>query len=392
MMSRFRKYATASAVFLVLTLLLTGLPAAAESESDTPSHDTSIVIASEPEISKRDESQTPVDTSEPDTSSAEESAEESDDRPVTVKIIQADGGYVAVSDRYAAIGDTVTVNALPVEGFELAAILRDGVLCGASFVMDSDETTITAVFNKLPDTSEEVSVPEGAHSITVVQPEHGKVSVSVTYAVNGERVNVTTTPDSGYELNQIVVNGAGLSRKYFNMPDIDVTVTATFKKVSTVSSAPVYDITVNSEGKGSVSVNRDTATSGAEITVTVVADDGWHLSAIFFNGNGQSTDSQRYTFDMPSKDVDIEVVFSPDEGVSDENGESEDVSVSDESSGTNSENDVSDEQSPDTSAVYVSFTSAGTPGNDGDSTVFYYVIPFFVIGGICAMLLIKRRI
>ncbi len=83
------------------------------------------------------------------------------------------------------------------------------------------------------------------YSIIITSSDNGSVSANKTVAIVGEKVTLTVTPGSGYELKSLEVDGAVVSvsgnQHTFEMPDKAVTVTATFKKVKpTPAPDPVY--------------------------------------------------------------------------------------------------------------------------------------------------------
>ena len=75
------------------------------------------------------------------------------------------------------------------------------------------------------------------YTVTPGKVEHGTVTADKAQAVEGETVTLTVTPDTGYQVSEMKVNGEAIEPANgvysFIMPASDVTVTATF-----VSSAP----------------------------------------------------------------------------------------------------------------------------------------------------------
>ena len=76
--------------------------------------------------------------------------------------------------------------------------------------------------------------------ITLVQPAHGTISASATTATEDLTIELTATPDEGYQLHHwTVTNEAGETVEVFDdrftMPASDVTVTATFVKTAITS-------------------------------------------------------------------------------------------------------------------------------------------------------------
>lgn len=75
------------------------------------------------------------------------------------------------------------------------------------------------------------NIPE-THEITVVDPANGTIRVNPSNGSAGTLITVTATPDDGYELAYITVDGEKISGSTFRMPDKGVTVSAVFVPVS----------------------------------------------------------------------------------------------------------------------------------------------------------------
>ena len=82
------------------------------------------------------------------------------------------------------------------------------------------DTTFTAVWR-------EINIPD-PNGITVTQPENGTVKVNPSNGSAGTLITVTATPDEGYELAYITVDGEKITGNTFRMPDKSVTVSAVF--------------------------------------------------------------------------------------------------------------------------------------------------------------------
>lgn len=102
------------------------------------------------------------------------------------------------------------------------------------------------------------------YSVTVAPDiENGTISVDKEKSYEGDTVNVTATPDSGYVLETVKFNGKSAkvvgNTATFTMPNADVTVTATFR------TAKEYKVTIaNNITNGTVTANG----SSKAITVT----------------------------------------------------------------------------------------------------------------------------
>lgn len=278
------------------------------------SSDTSADDESVPQSEAQQESL--LDESIPQESNPSESGTQSG-QDITVTVLPSEGGTITVSDPYAGYGDTVVVTASPDEGWKLVVILRDGIISPAQFTMDSEKTTVTAVFRyegvsvppdeSTADTSDESG--EVYHNISVIQTSNGTVSVSTDRAKHGEKVVITAVPDSGYEVFRIFVNDASIGSSSFLMPEIDCVVEVEFRRIGAVSTVESYDIIISDTVHGRVEASLDSAQEGARITVTVTPDDGYILSSISFNDRTMSVAASRFTFEMPAADVTITAVF-----------------------------------------------------------------------------------
>lgn len=80
-----------------------------------------------------------------------------------------------------------------------------------------------------------VNVPE-TYGIELIAGEGGEAMTSLTNASAGTKITVTATPDEGYELAYITVDGERISGASFTMPAHDVTVRVYF----TDADAPVF--------------------------------------------------------------------------------------------------------------------------------------------------------
>ena len=70
------------------------------------------------------------------------------------------------------------------------------------------------------------------HAITVIDPANGSLKVNPANGSAGTLITVTATPDKGYELAYITVDGERITGSTFRMPDKTVTVSALFVPVS----------------------------------------------------------------------------------------------------------------------------------------------------------------
>ena len=124
------------------------------------------------------------------------------------------------------------------------------------------------------------------YSVTVADGiKNGKVSADKTNAKESETVTLTVSPDSGYQVKSVTVNGIEIvpvdGEYSFIMPDANVTVNAEFDKVP----VSVSYIDENGAGKTANAVPLDGTETSLESGWYVVNSDITYTSQITLNGD-----------------------------------------------------------------------------------------------------------
>ncbi len=139
-----------------------------------------------------------------------------------VKITVVYGNDTEDEIKYVASGDTFKLPAAPSKSGYTFVGWSDGSKtyeAGESVTVTGD-MTFTAVWQA-------INIPD-PNGITVTQPSNGTVKVNPSNGSAGTLITVTATPDEGYELAYITVDGEKISGNTFRMPDKSVTVSAVF--------------------------------------------------------------------------------------------------------------------------------------------------------------------
>ncbi len=205
-----------------------------------------------------------------------------------ISVYQKTGGIVEVSKTSAYYNDLITVTAKPSEGYKLSEIRAGGVIVeGNTFTMPDKSITVMATFTKIN------------YAITVNSSTGGTAKVSKNPANFGDQITVTTTPDTGYEVDTITVNGTPITGTKFTMSAKDTAVDVTFKKST-------YTISTTNVTNGTLKVSQTSACYGDTITVTATPAIGCKLSCIrvagvIIDGN---------TFSMPAKNISVDATFT----------------------------------------------------------------------------------
>ena len=222
-----------------------------------------------------------------------------------ITVSESENGAVGADKETAIIGEEVTltvtpdkgyvVNSLTVNGEDVTAQVADGAY---SFTMPAGNMTVTATFKAID------------YVITVSESENGAVGADKETAIIGEEVTLTVTPDKGYVVNSLTVNGEDVTAQVadgaysFTMPAGDVTVTATFKAI-------IYGITIDESENGTVGADKENAIIGEEVTLTITPDTGYALSSLTVNGEDVTDQvvEDKYSFTMPAGDVTVSAEF-----------------------------------------------------------------------------------
>ncbi len=241
-----------------------------------------------------------------------------------------DQGTVELSRNKAASGKTVSIFPEPEEGYVVDEVKVTKSTSSSTtvkvydgedekgetfyyFTMKAYAVKVTVTFKAENGSSYQVAVDSG---IT-----NGKVEVSETKADSGDKVNIEATPNSGYEVDTVVVtksNGTKVTvtknsdgTYTFTMPASKVTVDATFKKAATG-----YKVNVDSGiTNGKIEVSQSTANSNAKITVTAKPNSGYEIDTVVVTKAGgvkvtvTKNSDGTYKFTMPAADVTVDATF-----------------------------------------------------------------------------------
>ena len=118
-----------------------------------------------------------------------------------ITVSAGDGGTAEVDKTEAKKGEEVVLTVVPADGFEIALVRVNGKDVELdengqyTFVVEGN-TVIDVGFRMI-----------GSFMIKVGETEHGTAEVDKTQAKKGEEVVLTLTPDLGYEVGKVLVNG-----------------------------------------------------------------------------------------------------------------------------------------------------------------------------------------
>ena len=136
------------------------------------------------------------------------------------------------------------------------------------------------------------------YSITIETCVNGMIEVSKTKAEVDEVITITVTPASKYELAYVLINGVRIDCLSFKMPKENVSIYASFKKIT-------YEINVEETENGSIFIDKSTASEGEIINVKATANAEYELDYITVDGKK----IEEISFEMPANSVSVSAVF-----------------------------------------------------------------------------------
>lgn len=151
------------------------------------------------------------------------------------------------------------------------------------YVKQSDKPYTIRLTNPGKNPPEFVVTQGTQYSVTVAPDiENGTISVDKEKSYEGDTVNVTATPDSGYVLETVKFNGESAkvvgNTATFTMPNADVTVTATFRPANKYKVTIASDIT-NGTVTANGSSNAITVTEGTPVKLVATPDSSYSFSS-----------------------------------------------------------------------------------------------------------------
>ena len=223
----------------------------------------------------------------------------------TVTLTNDGNGTASASATSAAAGTEITLTAVPNTGYhfkEWKVISGSMTITNNKFTMPAENVEVKAVFEK--------DAPTTCSLTTQVNGGNGTISASKTGLTAGSTETITFTPDAGYEIDTVTVNGTAtsVSGNTLNVTmNENKTVVVTYKAVE-------YNITVT-DGKATVDAGSEISKAAQGTIVTLTANaapsgkvfDKWEV----VSGGITLADvnSATTTFTMPASAVSVKATY-----------------------------------------------------------------------------------
>ena len=232
-------------------------------------------------------------------------------------ITQATPDYTVPTDLTGVKGQTLNDIALP-DRFtwnDTTVVLTAGTNTYKAKYTPVDTTN----YKTITDIDIEVNVKDKFNVITSVNGGNGTITPSIIDAIEGTKVEITFTPDSGYVVKKVMVNEVEKTSEVRNNK-IEITVTGemtvevTYKRKSTgggggSSSTTTYKITVTEGKNGSITPNGVVKVEkGENQTFKIKAKKGYEIKDVLVDGKSVGTVS-KYTFKNVKAKHTLEATF-----------------------------------------------------------------------------------
>jgi hypothetical protein len=223
-------------------------------------------------------------------------------------VVQPEHGRVEASETEAFNGQRVMLSSKADDNYALSSyiVVRANNqevrvdVSGNSFVMPKFDVLVSAEFKQ-------------AHKIEIEKNiKNGTVRADKTKAIEGQQVVLKGIGEDGYMVDKFTVYKTGsrndtvpVKDTVFQMPDFDVTVTATFRTALKVS--------IDSVSNGTISVTDSLAKPGQNIGIIVKPDKGFQLGELRVVSDKDATESAPMSddnvFQMIDSDVTVKASF-----------------------------------------------------------------------------------
>ena len=229
----------------------------------------------------------------------------------------ANGSIDPSGDTPVGPGDDLTITVTPNAGYKVATFLVDGVDRIAE-LDDNNQFMITDIQRNY--TVEVTFVDDEIFIINASAGPNGSIEPSGTLpADRGANVQFSITPDDGYVVDTVLVNGEDRTSEYqslwFWFPleniDRDYTVLVTFIP----SGVPSYTIVASSGNNGTISPSGNVSVAaGGDQTFTITPAGGYQIADVVVNGSSVGAVAN-YIFTGVSVDQTIHATFDIDPNI-----------------------------------------------------------------------------
>ncbi len=307
-------------------------------------------------------------------------------------------------DFISAAGESIA----PSLGQTIITFVEDAMANADSFRLDT-ENAVYHPFELIADNNL-LKVSAKTYSISVESDGNGTATSAPTKAVANTDIALEATPNPGFKFKEwkVLTGSITIQNNHFTMPAEDVTVKAIFESTTSIPEPlQKYSFKVNAGTGGSISGTKSGSyTSGTDIRVTAIPDNGYHFTGWTIDGIKLSKNTiNPAIFDMPENSVSLTANFDRDNNNNNSNTDNNNSNSNTDNNNSNTDEDKTsvkpvpnENNSTDTKEkVQTKTLAAGTnntkPPQTGDnSNIMMYVLLLLTsLGGLGIYIFLKKQ-
>ena len=234
-------------------------------------------------------------------------------------------------------GTSATITFSPDDGYQIKSLKvnNSAVTKTTSYTVTiNSDTSIEVEFEAIPDNPDTPDTPK-TYTLSIRAKGNGVASyggeeirekTSEYTLEEGTKAVITFTPDEGYQISSLKVNGSSMtvSDTYEVIVNMDTSVKVEFEKIPDNPDEPVtYSLTIKASGNGIASYEgemiRDntstfTVNEGASATISFTPDNGYEINSVIVNGTDVTSEASRHQYTLTMNvDTSLEVDFKESE-------------------------------------------------------------------------------
>lgn len=243
-----------------------------------------------------------------------------------VKAVAGNGGQITPAGVELAKGETQIFTITPDAGYTLNDVKVNGISVSQQVIKNNDDGTFTYVYAHNIEGPQSIVAsfkpyePDKTYTINASAGNNGTIAPSGDVSVtSGESISFKVTPNSGYAVDSVLVDGKAVSLtgdtyKFLSVTD-NHTISVTFKKSGGnpgPGPGPSSDYTINATAgsggsispQGSVSVS-----SGSSKTFKFTPNNGYEIDTLLVDGKTVQIIGDSFTFSNVTSNHTISVTF-----------------------------------------------------------------------------------
>jgi carbon monoxide dehydrogenase subunit G len=226
-------------------------------------------------------------------------------------------------------GSSAKIVFTPDAGYRIKIVKVNGVNVTSSvsdnqYTIDNirANTTLEVEFEAISPTTYSLTIKATGNGVAVYNGTTIRSKSTTFYVYEGNSATITFTPDAGYKIKNVNVNGANVTSSVlgnqYTISNInsDISVEVEFEAIPPIT----YSLTIRAAGNGSASYNGTTISNnnttftvieGTSAIITFAPDNGYRIMSVKVNGTIVASDvsAYQYTVSNINSDTTVEVEF-----------------------------------------------------------------------------------